>query len=492
MRGFQRVLDADEEGDGLFAIDEAVVVAEGEVHHRADDDLAVEGDGALLDGVHAEDAALRRVKDGRAEERAVGAAVGNGEHAALQILDGDLAFLAFFGVVEDVLLDAGEGFLVAIAQHRDDEAFLGADGDADVVEVVLDDIRAIDAAVDGWHVFERLGDGFDEKGHEAELHAVLFQEILLHAFPELHDGGHIDLVEGGEDGGGLLGIDEMGRDLAAQHRHLFPCGAAFGDGRGGFFRRGGGGNDSEIGYGARGRGGDDSRSGCCRLRSGCCGLRSGGGRCGGAGGDCRDHLADGDFLAFGGEDMESAGNRGFEVVGDLIGFEGNEDFAFLDAVAILLAPSGDVRGGDGFAGGGHFDLDGCAGNGWRRGRSCGSGSFCGRCRCGGGLCGSGFEFPDHRADRHFLALADGDGEDAVGLGLEFVGNLVGLKAYERLAFFDRVAVAFIPFGDVCGGDGFAGGGHFDVDGHDGRGVGVESDFESFGEQGFLLAVMHGL
>ena len=189
--------------------------------------------------------------------------------------------------------------------------------------------------------------------------------------------------------------------------------------------------------------------------------------------------------------MESAGNRGFEVVGDLIGFEGNEDFAFLDAVAILLAPGGDVRGGDGFAGGRHLDLDRCAGNSWRRGR-CGG---CGRCgdrgRCGG-LCGSGFEFSDHRADRDFLALADGDGEDAVGLGLEFVGNLVGLKAYERLAFFDRVAVALIPFGDVCGGDGFAGGGHFDVDGHDGRGVGVESDFESFGEQGFLLAVMHGL
>ena len=81
--------------------------------------------------------------------------------------------------------------------------------------MVLDDVGAIDAAVDGGHVLECLGDSLHEKGHEAELHAVFFQEVLLHAFPQLHDGGHIDLVEGGEDCGGLLGVDEMRRDLTA-------------------------------------------------------------------------------------------------------------------------------------------------------------------------------------------------------------------------------------------------------------------------------------
>jgi len=53
VRCLKAILDPDEEGDGFLAIDEAVVVAEGEIHHRADDDLAVEGDGALLDGVTA-------------------------------------------------------------------------------------------------------------------------------------------------------------------------------------------------------------------------------------------------------------------------------------------------------------------------------------------------------------------------------------------------------------------------------------------------------
>ena len=68
-----------------------MVVAEREIHHRADDDLAVHGDRALLDGVHAEDAALRRIEDRRAEQGAVDAAVGDGEDAAAEVFDADLA-----------------------------------------------------------------------------------------------------------------------------------------------------------------------------------------------------------------------------------------------------------------------------------------------------------------------------------------------------------------------------------------------------------------
>ena len=52
------LLDLHEEGDGFLAVHEAVVVAQGEIHHRADDDLAVDGDGALVDGVEAEDGVI--------------------------------------------------------------------------------------------------------------------------------------------------------------------------------------------------------------------------------------------------------------------------------------------------------------------------------------------------------------------------------------------------------------------------------------------------
>ena len=77
LRVLDQFLDAHQELHRLAAIDDAVVVGEREVHHRADHDLAVERDRALLDLVHAEDADLRRVEDRRGEQRAEDAAVGD-------------------------------------------------------------------------------------------------------------------------------------------------------------------------------------------------------------------------------------------------------------------------------------------------------------------------------------------------------------------------------------------------------------------------------
>ena len=59
------MFDADEECDCFATVDQAVIVREGDVHHWADDDLSVERDGAVLDGMHAEDAALGWVYDRR-------------------------------------------------------------------------------------------------------------------------------------------------------------------------------------------------------------------------------------------------------------------------------------------------------------------------------------------------------------------------------------------------------------------------------------------
>ena len=67
-RRLEAVFNADEESNSFLSIDEAVIVAEGKIHHRSDDDLAVHGDGPLLDGMHAENTALRRVENGRAEQ----------------------------------------------------------------------------------------------------------------------------------------------------------------------------------------------------------------------------------------------------------------------------------------------------------------------------------------------------------------------------------------------------------------------------------------
>ena len=100
--------------------------------------------------MHAENSALRRIQDRRAQERAVNAAIGNGESAALQILDLDFSFARLLRVIGDVPLEIGEGFFVRIAHDRHDEAALGSDRDADVVEMILDEIVAFDSAVEGW------------------------------------------------------------------------------------------------------------------------------------------------------------------------------------------------------------------------------------------------------------------------------------------------------------------------------------------------------
>ena len=221
-RVLDAVFDPQEEGDGFFAIHDAMIVAEGQIHHGADDDLSINGHGALLDAVHAEDRALRRVEDGRAQERAVDAAVGDGEDAAGEVADLEFAVFGFFRVGEDVEFEVGEGFFVAVVEDGNNEAAFGADGDADVVVVLVDDFVALDADVDAWDGFESFDDGFDEKGHEAEFDAIFGEETVLKFFAHVHDSSHVTLVESGEDGGGLLGADELVSDFAAQGCHFFP------------------------------------------------------------------------------------------------------------------------------------------------------------------------------------------------------------------------------------------------------------------------------
>ena len=47
-------------------------------------------------------------------------------------------------------------------------------------------------------------------------------EFVLRLFAQGHDFAHVALVESGENGGGLLGHDELSCDLAAKRRHFLP------------------------------------------------------------------------------------------------------------------------------------------------------------------------------------------------------------------------------------------------------------------------------
>ena len=106
--------------------------------------------------------------------------------------------------------------MIAVAYDGYHEALVCADGDADVVVVLLDDFIAFNAGIDFGYGLQCVGYGFGEEGHEAELDAVAFDEGFLVRFAELHDGAHVDFVEGREHGGLLGGVDQVVGDLASQ------------------------------------------------------------------------------------------------------------------------------------------------------------------------------------------------------------------------------------------------------------------------------------
>ena len=78
-----------------------------------------------------------------------------------------------------ILLDLGDRHLVGIAHDRNDEALVGADGDADMAEVLVDDVGAVDLGVDGRDFLQGVRHGLGEEAHEAELDAVLLLEDVL-------------------------------------------------------------------------------------------------------------------------------------------------------------------------------------------------------------------------------------------------------------------------------------------------------------------------
>ena len=149
---------------------------------------------------------------------------------------------------------------------------------------------------------------------------------------EVHHGAHVHLVEGGENGGGLLGVDEVRGDLAAQHRHLAAGGAAVAD----------------FGWSdALGRGGGAVKSGLTAAAGAAleperrCGAATGAGLTGGRlAGAALPLAAPVSMVAMtapmetsspsGDEDFQTAGDGGFEFVGDLVGFEHDEHFALHD------------------------------------------------------------------------------------------------------------------------------------------------------------------
>jgi len=136
-RIFQQLNELHQEGDRTRPINHPVIVAQGEVHHRADDYLTVYGNRSLNDVVHTQDGALRAVDDRGAEHGAEDATIGDRERTALHFFNAELVVARTAGEVLQVLLDIGEVTAFDVVDRGDYEAGGGGNGEADVDVVVV-------------------------------------------------------------------------------------------------------------------------------------------------------------------------------------------------------------------------------------------------------------------------------------------------------------------------------------------------------------------
>ncbi len=125
-----------------------MIVSQCDVHHRSRKDLVADDHRSLLDRVHAENGALRRVQDRRRHHRTENSTVRNRERTPGKLVHADRAILRFHRQNAKLALEVGEAHLIDVAQHRHHQAAFGRYGDADVVVVVIDDVSPFDRCID--------------------------------------------------------------------------------------------------------------------------------------------------------------------------------------------------------------------------------------------------------------------------------------------------------------------------------------------------------
>ena len=117
--------------------------------------------------------------------------------------------------------------------HRNHEAGGRASGDAHVDVVFVNHIGAVNLGVDLGTSFRAWTAGLGKERHKAQFDAVLFEEQIFVFVAQGHHLGHVDLVVGGQHGGGVLAVFQTARDGLAQAGHfhaLFAGGLIGGNG----------------------------------------------------------------------------------------------------------------------------------------------------------------------------------------------------------------------------------------------------------------------
>ena len=96
---------------------------------------------------------------------------------------------------------------------------IGRDRDADVVELVIHDVVAVDRRIDARKLAQRFDRCLDEERRVTELHAVRLFELLLVASANLVHRSEVDFVERRQHRGRRLRLNQALRDACTQTRH---------------------------------------------------------------------------------------------------------------------------------------------------------------------------------------------------------------------------------------------------------------------------------
>ncbi len=127
----------------------------------------------------------------------------------------ELVVLRALAEVGDRLLDLGEAQAIGVADHRHRQALAAADRDADVVVVLVDDVGAADLARSpAGTSFSASIAAFTKKDMKPSLMPYFSTKLSWYSLRSAMTPRHVDLVEGREQRGGLLRLDQALRDAS--------------------------------------------------------------------------------------------------------------------------------------------------------------------------------------------------------------------------------------------------------------------------------------
>src|SRR5580692_5288579 len=174
--------DSGKEGGSQAAIDDAVIVGEGEVHHVTDDDgvsfRGLEDDGPFLDSAYGEDSDLRLVDDGSAHQAAESTYVGQGEGTVLGVVGPQFIEPRVVSQSVDLPGEACKVELVGMADHGNDEVAAGQCRSHPDIDIFFDnDLVTVEGAVDQRVFLYTTDHCFDEQRGKGELGVFSFFEF---------------------------------------------------------------------------------------------------------------------------------------------------------------------------------------------------------------------------------------------------------------------------------------------------------------------------